>query len=133
MISLSTAKILVVTQNDHDQEYLEDFFERIDDLPKPEFVSGKIKRVIDKFDFVVFSAHLIGELRNEDAVKNLPEDARFHLSLLDYLLQNTTKYVLYFGKFNYGLNQERCPSANSKFTLFARIRELIDYINHYKS
>lgn len=133
MLDISTVRILVIAQNAHDQEYLEDFFENIEGLPRPDFVSGSVRRVVDKYDFIVFSGHLLGELRNDEAVTKLPEGAQFHLSLLDYCLLNTNKYILYFGKFYYKLNQERCPSANSKFTLFARIRELIDFINHYKA
>lgn len=132
-ISLFDARILVICQNAHDQEYLEDFFERIEGLPKPDFISGTVKRIADKYAFIVFSGHLLGELRSEEAVARLPEEAQYHLSLLDYCLQNTPKYIVYFGKFYFNLNQERCPSANSKFTLFARIKELIDFINHYKS
>lgn len=132
-ISLSTVRILVICQNAHDQQYLEDFFERIEGLPKPDFVSGTVKRVADKYDFIVFSGHLLGELRSEADILQLPEDAQYHLSLLDYCLQNTAKYIVYFGKFYYKLNQERCTSANSKFTLFARIRELIDFLNCYKT
>lgn len=132
-ISLSTVRILVICQNAHDQQYLEDFFERIEGLPKPDFISGTVKQLADKYDFIVFSGHLLGELRSEADINQLPEELNYHLYLLDHCLQNTSKYIVYFGKFYYKLNQERCASANSKFTLFARIRELIDFLNCYKT
>lgn len=87
----------------------------------------------DKYDLIVFSGHLLGEIRHEEAFNKLPEEAKYHISLLDYCIESTNKYIVYFGKFYFRLNQERCPSANSKFTLFARIRELIDFLNHYES
>jgi hypothetical protein len=61
-----------------------------------------------------------------------PEDAHY-LELLHAYLAKPIRYVVYYGEFLHNLDRERCHSANSKFTLFARIRELIDFMNHYKT
>jgi hypothetical protein len=60
-----------------------------------------------------------------------PEDGAYLKLFRDYLAK-PIKYIVYYGEFLHDLDKERCPSANSKFTLFARIRELIDFINHYR-
>lgn len=133
MLTLSNARILVICQNEHDKAYLKDFFERIQHLPKPDFLVGTAKRGADQYDFIVFSGFLLGEIKSEEARNQLPEENRTYLDMLNYCLTHTSKYIVYFGKYYYDLNQERCPSANSKFTLFARIRELIEFINAFKT
>lgn len=130
-ISLSTARILVISASLDDSAYMQDFFSHIEDLPTPDFVVGKIVPA-DKYDFIVFDAHSLPPAPSVEAFTKLPDDIQAHYFLLDRCLRDTNKYVLFFGKYYHNLNQERCPSANSKFTLFARIRELIDFINHYK-
>ncbi|MBX2890443.1 MAG: hypothetical protein KF734_05915 [Saprospiraceae bacterium] len=131
-ISLSTARILVVSRTPGDSAYMQDFFARIEGLPAPDFVVGKTVPA-DKYDLIVFDAHSLPLVPNIEAFTKLPDDIQAHYFLLDNYLRDTAKYIVFFGKHYHNLNQERCPSANSKFTLFARIRELIDFINHYKS
>lgn len=131
MLDISAAHILVVSASAEDSTYMEDFFDRTP-FAKPDFEVAKFVPA-DKYDFVVFDARSLPPAPNVDAFTKLPETAQAHYFLLDRYLRDTTKYVLFFGKYYHNLNQERCPSANSKFTLFARIRELIDFINHYKS
>lgn len=131
-ISLPSARILVVSRTPDDSAYMQDFFARIEGLPTPDFVVGKTVPA-DKYDFIVFDAHSLPPAPNIEAFTKLPDDIQAHYFLLEKYIGDTAKYIVFFGKYYHNLNQERCPSANSKFTLFARIRELIDFINHYKS
>ncbi len=131
MLSLTTARILVVSHSETDSEYMKDFFERIEGIRPPTFMVGKIMPA-DKYDFIVFDAYNLPPVPNIEVFAKLPEEVQAHYFLLERYLRDTNKYILFFGKYYHNLNQERCPSANSKFTLFARIRELIDFINHYK-
>ena len=132
MLKLETARILVVSQNEDDSLYLEDFFRHFPNMPKPEFRIGKFVSA-DRFDFIIFDARTLPPAPNIEVFAKLPDDIQAYYFLLDRYLRDTTKYIVFFGKYYHNLNQERCPSANSKFTLFARIRELIDFMNHYKS
>lgn len=68
---------------------------------------------------------------NEKAELTSEDDA--YLQLFRDYLNKPIRYIVYYGEFLHNLDKERCTSANSKFTLFARIRELIDFINHYKA
>lgn len=132
-ISLSSARILVVSRTPDDSAYMQDFFARIKDLvPTPDFVIGKPVPA-DKYDFIVFDAHNLPPAPNVEVFAKLPDDIQAHYFLLDKYIGDTAKYIVFFGKYYHNLNQERCPSANSKFTLFARIRELIDFLSCFKS
>lgn len=131
MIQPETARILTISRTDDDRAYMEDFFERTT-FAKPDFAVGKFVPA-DKYDFIVFDARSLPPATNIETFAKLPGDIQKHYFLLDRYLNDTSKYVLFFGKFYYLLNQERCPSANSKFTLFARIRELIEFINLYRT
>lgn len=131
MIDISTAQLLVISPTPDDRAYMEDFFDRTP-FAKPDFGVAKFVPA-DKYDFIVFDAHGLPPAPNVEAFTKLPETVQTHYFLLDRYLRDTNKYVLFFGKYYHNLNQERCPSANSKFTLFARIQELIDFLNHYHS
>jgi hypothetical protein len=131
MTSFSSARILAISRTPDDSTYMQDFFASIENLPTPDFVVGKTVPA-DKYDFIVFDAHSLPPAPNIDAFTKLPDEIQAYYFLLESYLRDTTKYVVFFGKYYHNLNQERCPSANSKFTLFARISELIDFINHYR-
>ena len=132
MIALATARILVISRNDEDSAYLQDFFSHIETLPTPDFVVGKTVPA-DKYDFIVFDARSLPSAPNVETFTKLPDDIQAHYFLLDRYLRDSIKYIVFFGKYYYNLNQERCPSANSKFTLYARINELINFLNHYRT
>ena len=131
-LELNTARILVVSKNEDDSLYLEDFFKHFPSMQTPVFKIGKFVSA-DRFDFIIFDARTLPPVYKVEELAKLPQDVQNHYFLLDTFLRDTTKFVVFFGKFYYNLNQERCPSANSKFTLFARIRELIDFINYYQA
>jgi hypothetical protein len=100
-------------------------------LPKPEYAINKLVPT-DKYDFLIFDARSLGAIPNLKIQMELPEKEQSFLMLLDRYLMDSSKFILFFGGYYHGLNQERCPSANSKFTLFARLRELTDYLHHQK-
>lgn len=130
MIQVNTAKILVVSKNEEDQQYLEGFFSRTP-FPKPDFVINK-PVYSDSYDLIIFNAKSIPAVSNPAAMAALPDPDQNHLYLLQRYLEQTSKYILFFGEYYHNLNRERCPSANSKFSLYARLREMIDFLNDYK-
>lgn len=129
-MTIDSAKILVISLDQVHQTYIKDFFDRTP-FAKPDF---EIARFVpaDKYDFIVFDARIAPAVFKIDDFVKLPDDIQAFYFLLDRYLQDTTKYILFFGKHYYNLNQERCPSANSKFTLFARLGELINFLNNYR-
>ena len=131
-MTIENAKILVVSRNPDDSAYLEDFFGHLPEIQKPDFALNKLVPA-DKYHFIIFDARTLPPVYKSEDFAILPEDIQNYYFLLDSYLQNTSKYIIFFGKFYHNLNQERCPSANSKFTLFARMRELVDFLGRYKS
>lgn len=101
-----------------------------DHLTERDFKVGELAPT-DDYDFAIFDATSLPRIVS-DKMELSEADAK-HLALFRELLTKPIKYVIYYGEFLHDLDRERCPSANSKFTLFARIRELIDFINHYKN
>ena len=120
--------ILVISRTDDDRAYMADFFERTP-FGKQDFVVNKFVPS-DKYDFIVFDCRTTPVYKVEDFVK-LPQEIQDHFFLLERYLNESTKFILFFGRYYHNLNYERCPSANSKFTLFARIRELIEFAKHF--
>jgi hypothetical protein len=124
-----TPHILVISRTEDDQAYLEDFFERTP-LPKPDFVIGKFVPS-DKYDFLVFNSRNLPIYKAENVIA-LSDDEQKFLYLLDRYISDTNKYIVFFGAYYYNLNYERCQAANSKFSLYARLREMIDFIGNYR-
>lgn len=129
-ITLSTARILIISKTEEESRTIKTFISRMPfHLTERDFVVGKVVPT-DDYDFAVFDAMSLPRINSNTELS--PEDAA-HLQLLRDYLAKPIRYVVYFGEFLHDLDRERCPSANSKFTLFARIRELIDFINHYRA
>jgi hypothetical protein len=129
-LTLSDARILVISQNTVDSDNIRDFMRRMPfDLEKCRFVENR-QVPTDDFDFAIFNAMILPRIAKDTVLA--PEDEAFLRCFRDYLAK-PIRYIVYYGEFLHDLDKERCPSANSKFTLFARIRELVDFINSYKS
>lgn len=124
-----TTRILVISPDDDSRAYMEDFFDHTT-FPKPDFVVGKFAPA-DKYDFLIFDCRTMPLYKVNDFME-LPEKDQSHFFLLDRYIRDTSKYILFFGRFYHNLNFERCPAANSKFSLYARIKELMDFIENYK-
>lgn len=81
----------------------------------------------DDFNLIIFDAHHI-----EDPSRARGADAD-HLDLLDkYLARHY--FMVWYGNHYEGLNKYRefCHAANSRFSLYGRIREMLDYLNHFR-
>lgn len=129
-LNLATARILVISRTDAESENIQAFLSRMPfDFERCKFVVGRLTAT-DDFDFAVFNAMSLPRVNEKTELTT--ENAAYLKLFRDYL-SKPIKYIVYYGEFLHDLDKERCPSANSKFTLFARIRELIDFINHYKS
>jgi hypothetical protein len=131
MIKIETARILFISKTDDDRDKMKKFMARMpfNGLTERDFVVGK-EVPVDDYDFALFDATSLPKIL---PITELNEADAAHLNLFRAYLNKPIKYIVYYGEFLHDLDRERCPSANSKFSLFARIRELIDFINHYQS
>lgn len=129
MLTPASARILIVSKNETDRDNLKTFLSRMPfHLTERDFAVGKLVPT-DDYHFAIFDAMSLPRINPNTELS--AEDAA-HLQLLRDYLAKPVKYIVYYGEFLHDLDRERCPSANSKFTLFARIRELIEFINAYR-
>ncbi len=129
MLSIETARILVISKNKEEEHAIKTFLSRMPfNLSERDFAVGKLMPT-DDFDFAIFNAMSLPRVQPNTELNAEDEE---YIQLFRQYLNKPIRYVVYYGEFLYDLDKERCPSANSKFTLFARIKELIDFINHYK-
>lgn len=127
-------RILVISRNEKESAQIKDFLQRLDgfDFQDRDFVFGSLHPG-HGYDFAIFNAATLPRiLRKEDELTMTKED-KDYLDLFRDFLKKPLPYILYYGEFLHDLDRERCPSANSKFTLFARIRELMEFIRVYRS
>ncbi len=96
--------------------------------------SGKLV-VPDDCDVILFDNRLMGkDVYTDEAEKQLPQATQDHLALLKEYLSKTKFNIVYYGEILHWLkyNRDRVNAANSKFTLYARIKETIDCMKYYK-
>ena len=130
MMTLTTARILVVTPSESAKDDIAVFLGRMP-ISEPTYVINKVVPP-DDYDFIIFDAHHLPPLRDVKELANWPEKDQEYFHLLGKYLDRGSKNIVWFGEFNTLLNRERCQAANSKFTLFARIKEMTDYLNYFK-
>jgi effector-associated domain 11 (EAD11)-containing protein len=125
-------KILVICKDDDDKAYMEQYFAALS-------LEAKVKKTLDYFppddySLIVFDAHSIGSVPKEDVLKNLPAEKQKFLELLLLYLRNAPKWLVYYGEFNYLLNDYRdtTNAANNKFSLYARMKEMNDFLEDYQ-
>ena len=128
-LQLSDARILVISQTQADADLLREFMGRMPfDLDKCKFVVNR-QVPVDDYHFAIFNAMILPRIN--PGMTLTPEDEGYLRLFRDYLAK-PIRYIVYYGEFLHDLDKERCPSANSKFTLFARVRELIEFMNAYR-
>jgi hypothetical protein len=131
MLTLSSVRILIISPTDTARDEMKRFISRMpfDNVYERDYVVAQVIPT-DEYDFAIFDARCLPKLGKDTMLS--PEDEAY-LQVFRQYLTKPIRYVLYYGEFLHDLDRERCPSANSKFTLFARIRELIEFINAYQA
>jgi hypothetical protein len=126
--------ILVVSSNDTSLVDMRRFFTSY--FFKNVHYDASCKEVVaETYDLIVFDNRLMGKaVGNAQAEEALDEAARNHLVLLKKYLEETKFNIVYYGEFLHLLNnyRDRVNAANSKFTLYARVKETIDCMKMYK-
>jgi len=127
MLTLSSVRILIISPTETARDEMKLFISKMpfDNIFARDYVVAQLVPT-DEYDFAIFDARSLPPVRKETLLS--PEDEAY-LQVFRQYLTKPIRYVLYYGEFLHDLDRERCPSANSKFTLFARIRELIEFIN----
>jgi len=134
-LSFLTARILVISPNESDRQHMKEFFLRTPFLlTERDFtIASEPMRGTDDYHFAIFDAHSLPPMFIKEDEKELSDEQLKYLGLLNDYLLTPIRYVVWYGEQYHYLNRlrERCPAANSKFSLFARIREMMDFLSNY--
>ena len=128
--------ILVLTINERVED-LHTFFMQLN------FVNVIVKPIgweinIDRFDLIVFDNQDLGICKDEKDLSVLSEEKQTlikgRIQRMDNVVKNSNKFIIHFGGMFYwvGKNRKRVHAANSQFSLYARTKELVDFINTYR-
>ena len=129
--------ILVLTTNKTEQKYLAAFFKETD-FAKVEVHLMDNPPAILGYDLIIFDNRDLAECPKDFLLANLKaaEQALIleRIAFMDALKAKTTCFFIHFGEFLYWVkdNRELVHAANSKFSLFARTKEMLSFINTYR-
>ena len=123
--------ILVVT---NDEAMMRKFFSTYF-FKNVHFTTSNTIDLPDACELIVFDNKIMGgDLYNEKDEINLSEEVQQHLGLLRTYLSQTSLNIVYYGN-NLDLvtkYRDRIHAANSQFALYARIKEMIEFMRYYK-
>ena len=125
-------RLLVICKNDDDKTYMKNYFSA---LPLEADVFEATNYIDpDNYALIVFDAHSIGVLAKKEMEEKLPPADKNHIDLLNQYLEKAPKWLVYYGEYNYILNNHRdtTNAANNKFSLYARVKEMRDFIEGYQ-
>ena len=126
--------ILVVTSDETSKSEMEKYFSSYAFKHVTYDYSGQVT-IPKECDLIVFDNRLMGKMvSSPSAEEELNEASKTHIALLKAYLENTQFNIVYYGEILYVVNKyrDRINAANSKFTLYARIKETIECMKYYK-
>lgn len=129
-----TNPILVFTREE-DLDYLSTFFVQLN------FSNVIVKDYsdqnysLDKFDFVIFDNQdlpLCGNLKHFESLAEIDQlNINNRIEKMEEIIMESSKIIIHFGDFLFWISnkRDRVQPANSQFSLHARTKEVIDFIN----
>jgi len=88
----------------------------------------RYQSIIDDEDLIIFDNFAHQRVEVGEPIR------KRQFEKLDWVLKNTACFIIWFG--DYGeivkLHNDRIYAANFRFALYARIREMLDFIKYYK-
>ncbi|WNJ17570.1 hypothetical protein [Pontibacter sp. G13] len=125
-----TNPILVLTSNKNRFNYLKEIFQRMNLV---ELTVQTFEDVGDtqRYDVIILDNQHMPECRNPS---DLDAAYKPQIEKMDELIQTTNKMFIYWGEQLFWVRQHRARvhAANSIFALYARIMEMLNYLNAIK-
>ncbi len=128
--------ILVVSRNEEKDE-LSDFFQKLG-FSSVSFGAGDLLKDQEDVDLVIFDNRDLQDCRTKDDLTKIPVEERQKIEqreeMMQSLIEKTPRLLLHYGGQSYivSKNRNRVYAANSSFSLYARTKEIIDFINAYR-
>lgn len=123
-----TAKILAYTQGSERQKDLEDYFKELN-FANVDVVEYDKKMPMKDYVLLVFDNRDLPFKPNEDELKKI----KIRTDFMEHCLREN-QYAVHFGNFLPWINHNRdyVHAANSRFALFARIKEMLEFLEALK-
>ncbi|MFK8101966.1 MAG: hypothetical protein AB8G15_05570 [Saprospiraceae bacterium] len=93
---------------------------------------------LDSFDLVIFDNRDLPACFSKKILESLDlekkEQILNRIKKMNDVINGSAKFIIHYGEFLYWINsnRERVQAANSKFSLYARTKEVIEFINTYR-
>lgn len=131
-------QLLILTENEQ-PEKIADFFKQLN-LPNITVHKTSLLETLEfnKYDVIIFDNRDLVVCFNQQvlngvlpAAKTIIED---RINKMEFLIQHSTKFIVHYGNQLFWINghRERVQAANSQFSLYARTKEVIEFINTYR-
>lgn len=129
--------VLVITQTDEKAKALGTQFRKMgfeNYIITTDLAIEKLKDVT----IVVFDNRHLAACPSKQVFNTLTSEQQDAINkvtqFMDSVVENSTAYIIHYGEFLFWVNEnrERTQAANSQFTLFARIKEMKDFIDMVK-
>lgn len=123
--------ILVICRDQSDRQDMVDFFARLE-VQAVEIRVIEAYEALPKYDLLIFANHSLGTMKEGRVSYSVEDHKRF--ALMERYLSEPHSYGIHYGGFwpNRNAFLEQAHAANSRFSLYGRIKEMIDYLNHYR-
>lgn len=131
-----TNQILVFTK-EQEIENVSEFFRQLNFVNVEVRQNGE-KVELSEFDLIVFDNTDLPVCYSPKSLAELPEAGKKlvqkRIQDMEVIVDNSSKLMIHFGNILFWVNahRDRVQAANSKFSLYARTKEVIDFINTYR-
>ncbi|MEN0004625.1 MAG: hypothetical protein AAF798_10785 [Bacteroidota bacterium] len=122
-------------------ESLELFFKRLNFTNVKAFNAKDFDEIKDeKFDLIIFDNRDLPPCHSKQLFDKLEPSQRDQvegrIAKMQEIISTTAKFLIHYGDFLYWIsskaNRKRIQPANSQFSLYARTKEVIEFINTYR-
>ncbi|MFK7797548.1 MAG: hypothetical protein AB8E82_08850 [Aureispira sp.] len=92
----------------------------------------------DQFDLIIFDNRDIPPCFSKNKLEELDKEIKTlllqRIEIMESVIKDSSKFIIHYGEFLYWLNfnRERIQAANSQFSLYARTKEVIEFVNTYR-
>lgn len=132
-----TNPILILTQSEKMQN-IKAFFQQLNfrNVETKEYSNKEYS--VNDYDLIIFDNQDLPYCNPEKMFHSMDEKNQIlvkdRIRNMEYVKNNGSKSIIHFGEFLFwvGANRDIVQAANSKFTLHARAKEMIEFINTYR-